>query len=124
MTGLIYPEESYLIVGACMDVHSNLGPGFLEAVYAEALMLEFEERDIPYEINKEITIHYKGKPLRKKYYADFLCYDKIIIELKAAENLTPAYTSQVLNYLQATKMKLGILANFGEPSFHYDRIVR
>lgn len=124
MTGLIYPEESYLIVGACMDVHSNLGPGFLEAVYAEALMLEFEERNIPYEIYKEITIHYKGKPLRKKYYADFLCYDKIIIELKAAENLTPAYTSQVLNYLKATKMKLGILANFGESSFHYSRIVR
>ena len=124
MTGLIYPEESYQIVGACMEVHSNLGPGFLEAVYAEALMLEFEERDIPYEINKEITIHYKGKPLHKKYYADFLCYDKIIIELKAAENLTPAYTSQVLNYLKATKMKLGILANFGEPSFHYDRVVR
>ena len=124
MTGLIYPEKSYLIVGACMDVHSNLGPGFLEAVYAEALMLEFEERDIPYEIYKEITIHYKGKPLRKKYYADFLCYDKIIIELKAAENLNPAYTSQVLNYLKATRMKLGILANFGESSFHYSRIVR
>ena len=63
MAELIYPEESYQIVGACMEVHNDLGPGFLEAVYAEALMLEFEERDIPYEINKEITIHYKGKPV-------------------------------------------------------------
>ena len=107
-----------------MEVHSNLGPGFLEAVYTEALMLEFEERDIPYEINKEITIHYKGKTLRKKYFADFLCYDKIIIELKANDTLTSINMSQVLNYLKATKMKLGILANFGEPSFHYDRIVR
>jgi GxxExxY protein len=124
MAELIYPDESYQIVGACIEVHSNLGPGFLEAVYAEALMLEFEERDIPYEINKEIIIHYKGKPLRKKYYADFLCYDKIIIELKASETLTSINMSQVLNYLKATKMKLGILANFGEPSFHYNRIVR
>jgi len=124
MAELIYPDESYQIVGACMEVHSNLGPGFLEAVYAEALMLEFEERDIPYEINKELKIHYKGKPLRKKYYADFLCYDKIIIELKANDNLTSTHVSQVLNYLKATQMRLGILANFGEPSFHYNRIVR
>lgn len=123
MAELIFPDESYEIVGACIEVHKNLGPGFLEAVYAEALMAEFEDRDIPYEINKELSIEYKGKRLNKKYFADFVCFDKIIIELKALDAIAPEHISQVLNYLKATKMRLGILANFGEPSFHYKRIV-
>ncbi len=123
MAELIFPEESYEIVGACIEVHKNLGSGFLKAVYAEALMAEFENRDIPYEINKELSIEYKGKRLNKKYFADFVCFNKIIIELKALDAIAPEHISQVLNYLKATKMRLGILANFGEPSFHFKRIV-
>ncbi|MDO9254155.1 MAG: GxxExxY protein [Bacteroidales bacterium] len=123
MVDLIYSEESYQIIGACFEVHRNLGPGFLEAVYTEALMWEFEERDIPYEKNRELSIEYKGKLLSKKYYADFVCYDKIIIELKAIDTLTQENISQVLNYLKATKMRLGILANFGEQKFHSRRII-
>ena len=123
MVDLIFSEESYQIIGACFEVHRNLGPGFLEAVYAEALMWEFEERDIPYEKNKELSIEYKGKLLSKKYYADFVCYGKIIIELKTNDALTQENISQVLNYLKATKMRLGILANFGEQKFHSRRII-
>jgi GxxExxY protein len=96
MVDLIYSEESYQIFGACFEVHRNLGPGFLEAVYAEALMWEFEERDIPYEKNKELSIEYKGKLLSKKYYADFVCYGKIITELKTNDALTQENISQFL----------------------------
>ncbi|MFA5973348.1 MAG: GxxExxY protein [Lentimicrobiaceae bacterium] len=123
MAELIYSEESYKIIGACLEVHKNLGHGFLEAVYAEALMWEFEERDIPYEKNKELAITYKGHLLTKKYYADFVCYNKIIIELKAMDALAPEHISQVLNYLKATQMRLGILVNFGETQLHSKRIV-
>ncbi len=119
MVDLLYADETYAIIGACMEVHRHLGHGFLEAVYSEALMAEFEERDIPYEINKELTIEYKGSPLLKKYYADFVCYDKILIEMKAVDKIAPPHTAQVLNYLKATKMRIGILANFGEASFNY-----
>lgn len=123
MVDLLYADETYAIIGACMEVHRHLGHGFLEAVYSEALMAEFEERDIPYEINKELTIEYKGSPLLKKYYADFVCYDKILIEMKAVDKIAPPHTAQVLNYLKATKMRIGILANFGEASFNYKRII-
>jgi len=123
MTDLLYVDETYAIIGACMEVHRHLGHGFLEAVYSEALMAEFEERDIPYECNKELTIDYKGRPLIKKYYADFVCFDKILIEMKAVEKIAPSHTAQVLNYLKATRMRIGILANFGEASFSYKRII-
>ena len=123
MTDLLYADETYAIIGACMEVHRHMGHGFLEAVYSEALMAEFEERDIPYEINKELTIEYKGSPLLKRYYADFVCFDKILIELKAVEKIAPPHIAQVLNYLKATKMSLGIIANFGEASFNYKRII-
>ena len=123
MADLIYPDEYYNIIGACFDAHKNFGSGFLGAVYSEALMLEFEERNIPYEMNKELSILYKGRQFSKKYYADFICYDKIIIEQKATDALAPEHISQVLNYLKATAMRLGILANFGEHQFHFKRIV-
>lgn len=123
MVDLLYADQTYAIIGACMEVHRHLGHGFLEAVYSEALMAEFEERDIPYEINKELTIAYKGRPLLKKYYADFVCFDKILIEMKAVEKIAPPHIAQVLNYLKATNMQLGIIANFGEASFSYKRII-
>jgi GxxExxY protein len=123
MVDLLFAKESYKIIGACFEVHKNLGPGFLEAVYSEALIWEFEDRVIPYEKNKELTVQYKGRSLNKKYYADFVCYDKIILELKAIETISPIHISQVLNYLKATQFRLGLLLNFGESEFHSRQIV-
>jgi len=121
---LFYKEESYNIIGACMEVHRELGPGFLEAVYHEALIIEFLERNIPFEHEKELTIQYKSKILNKKYYADFVCYDKIIVEIKALSKLISEHQAQVLNYLKATDLKLGLLVNFGEISLNYKRLVK
>ena len=119
---LIYKEESYKIIGACMEVHNTLGCGFLEAVYQEALAIEFEKRGIPYIREAELKIEYKGIILSKKYNADFICYDKIIVETKALSELASTHQSQVINYLNATKLKLGILVNFGEESLNYLRL--
>ena len=101
----------------------ELGAGFFEAVYQEALEMTFLEQDIPFEREKELSISFKGKILNKKYYADFLCFDKIIVELKALSNLESAHESQVMNYLKATGYKLGLLINFGASSLQYKRIV-
>ena len=120
---LIYKKESYLIIGACMEVHSELGPGFLEAVYQEALEIEFQKQNIPYEREKLLNIFYKGTKLKKHYSADFVCYDKIILETKAINELTGGHESQVLNYLKATKFKLGLLVNFGAESLEYKRLI-
>jgi len=124
MTELIYKEECYKIIGACMEVHKTLGCGFLEAVYQEALMLEFKMQNIPFEREKVLTITYKGIELEKKYQVDFICYGKIIVELKAISQLIPENESQVLNYLNATSYKLGLLVNFGEQSLKYKRLVK
>lgn len=121
---MLYPEESYSIIGAAMSVHRELGNGFLEEVYQEALEMEFKLKGIPYEREKLITITYKGKQLKKHYKADFVCYGKIIVELKALSELCSEHKSQVLNYLKATDMKLGLLINFGESSLEYERLVR
>ena len=96
---LIYKEESYKIIGACMEVHKVLGAGFLEAVYQEALEIEFKNQCIPFEREKELKIYFKGIELRKRYNADFVCYEKIIVETKALSNLTDDHLGQVLNYL-------------------------
>lgn len=120
---LIYKRESYDICGALFAVHKELGCGFLERVYQDALELEFQERGIPYEREKEIRIMYKGKSLGNPYRADFVCYGKIIVELKAVSEATGVHRAQVLNYLKATNMKLGILANFGECFLTPERIV-
>lgn len=111
---VIYKEESYKITGALFEVHKELGCGFLEKVYQEALAMEFALRGIPYEREKRFTIKYKGMPTNQVYVADFVCYGDIIVELKAVDAITSAHRSQVINYLKATGIKLGILANFGE----------
>lgn len=110
---LIYSKESYDINGAAMRVYKTLGHGFLEAVYQEALEIEFKKRNIPYEREKELKIFYDGLELKQTYRADFVCYDKIIVELKAVSNLDDSHRSQVYNYLKATGYKLGLLLNFG-----------
>ena len=117
-------DKTYRVIGAAMSVHAELGMGFLEAVYGDALAIELEKRHIPFEREKAIHIMYKGQKLNHYYVADFLCYDNIIVELKAVEELQGIHRSQVVNYLKATGMKLGLLVNFGEEFANIERIVR
>ena len=124
MTDLLYKAEVYAIVGAAMDVYNDLGPGFLENVYQEAMEIETADRNIPAKAPQEIRIKYKGKLLKKFYVADLVCYDKIIVELKAMDKLTLREDGQVINYLKATGMKVGLLINFGHyPSLEWKRLV-
>jgi len=113
MIDLIYKSESHAIIGAAIEVHRTLGNGFLEPVYQEALALELDMQNIPYEQEKQLRIQYKNQYLKKYYMADFICYDKVLIELKAVKCLIPEHESQVINYLNATGYKLGLLINFG-----------
>lgn len=106
-----------------MDVHRTLGAGFLEAVYQEALTMEFAEARIPFIKEKVLEVKYKGKILEKKYVADFVCFDEVIVELKAMDALCPEHIAQVLNYLKATGKKLGLLINFGTQSLQYKRVI-
>ena len=123
MVELFYKEECYSIIGACMEVHKELGCGFKEAVYQEALQREFVSCNIPYNREYELEIYYKGDLLNKKYYADFICYDKIVVELKALSELISMHEAQVLNYLKASGFRLGLLVNFGEKSLKYKRLI-
>lgn len=121
---IVFKDESYKIVGAAFKVYNNLGPGFLEAVYQEALEIEFQQQGIPYEREKELKIQYDGVELKQTYKADFVCFGKIIVELKAVNALDDAHRSQVYNYLRATNFKLGLLLNFGCPDeLEKERIV-
>jgi len=115
-------EESGKILKACFEVHNELGNGFLEPVYQEALELEFKNQNIPYEREKLLPIMYKGHVLNKEYYADFVCYDSVVVELKAVSVLAKAHRAQLLNYLNAANKKLGLLVNFGEKSLKWERI--
>ena len=110
---IIYKDESYKIVGAAFNVYNKLGHGFLEAVYQEALEIEFKKQGIPYEREKELKITYDGVELKATYKPDFVCYNKIIVELKAVSYLEDSHRAQVYNYLHATGFKLGLLMNFG-----------
>lgn len=110
---LYYKQESYDIVGAAMHVYNVLGPGFVEAVYQEALELEFQKRGIPYEREKEIDLFYEGVLMKIKFRPDFICYGKIIVELKAVQELDDLNRVQLYNYLKATQYKVGWLLNFG-----------
>jgi len=122
--GLIYKEEVYRIIGSAMEVHRELGPGFLEKVYQEALELEFQFSKISYQREAKLNIYYKKTLLNKYFEADFVCFDKIIVELKALSGLTSEHESQLLNYLKATNLKLGLLINFGKESLEYKRMIR
>ena len=113
--------RTYAIIGACMEVHRLLGPGFLEAVYQEALEIEFDERRIPHVPQKRIEISYKGRVLNKEYIADFLCYDQIVIEIKAIKAIAGIEEAQILNYLKATNLPLGMIVNFGAPQLEWKR---
>jgi GxxExxY protein len=121
---LIYEQETYKIIGAAMDVRRELGYGFLEAVYQEALAIEFEKRSIPFKKEKRLEIVHKGQKLSKYYEADFICFDKIIVESKATKELVGIDEAQVINYLKATGIKVGLLINFGAESLVYKRLYR
>jgi len=110
---LIYRQEAYLINGACMEVYRTLGNGFLEAVYQECLEIEFSKRRIPFCAQRPLALTYHGQLLRQTFRPDFICYAKIIVELKAVSKLTQEHSAQVTNYLKATDFQLGILYNFG-----------
>jgi GxxExxY protein len=125
MAEIIYKEESYAIIGSCFEVSNEMGCGFLEAVYQECLGIEFELRGIPYRPQIDLALSYKGRRLEKKYKPDFMCFDQIVVELKAVKELTDEHRAVVHNYLKATGYKLGLLINFGHyPNLEYERIVR
>ena len=106
-----------------MEVHSELGSGFLESVYHEALEREFNYQKIPYKSKPQVGIEYKGEPLEKKYEPDFICYDVVIVEIKAMDKLSGNEYAQIINYLKATKLKVGFLINFGSKSLENKRFV-
>ena len=118
---LIYEQETYQIIGAAMKVHSELGPGFTEKVYQEALAIEFSERGIPFVREKEIHAIYKGIVLEGTFIPDFICYDKIIVELKAVKELDDVHRSQAINYAKIAGFDLSLLINFGESSLVKER---
>ena len=123
MKELIRHNESYNIIGACMEVHKELGCGFLEAVYQEALAIQFEKSGIPFEQEKRLNIFFKGVKLKKYYVADFICYGNIIIETKATSGFNSGDEAQLINYLKATRLKVGLLVNFGQVSLKWKRMV-
>ena len=120
---IIYKEESYKIIGVCMEVHKKLGPGFLERVYCEALEIEFKKAGIPYIREKKLPVYYDNKLMKAYYRADFVYYDKIILEVKAAKMLVEAHIKQTLNNTVSTNFNLGLLVNFGTRSLTYKRLV-
>lgn len=120
---ILYKGESYKIIGICMKIHSALGHGFLEAVYCEVLEKELIKNEIPYQREVKLDLFYNGEKLDKKYKADFVCYDDIILEVKSVSFIHENFTKQTLNYLKATNKKLGLLINFGEKSLKYKKII-
>jgi len=122
---IVFKEESYKIVGACFEVYKDKGPGFLEAVYQECLEIEFGLQHIPFVAQGELGLSYKGRRLRQTYQPDFVCFGKIILEIKAVSALADEHRAQVHNYLKATGHRLGLLVNFSHyPQLEYERIVR
>jgi len=123
MVDLIYKDEFYKILGICMEVHRNLGNGFLEIVYKDALEFEFKKAKIEYKREKEFEIVYKEIILTHKYFADFIICNKIILEVKAVSGIVDEFIKRTINYLAASKCKLGIIVNFGETKLTWKRIV-
>jgi GxxExxY protein len=125
MTEIIYKQESYSIMGACFEVYNERGCGFLESVYHECLAIEFEYQQIPAISKPALTLSYRGRTLVQMYSPDFICYQKIIVELKTVSRLIDEHRAQLLNYIHATGFELGLLVNFGHyPKLEYERIAK
>lgn len=123
MSDILYKEESYAIIGACFNVYKDKGCGFLEGVYQECLEIEFEYQRISFVAQQQLSLEYRGRKLKHVYLPDFICYGGIIVELKAVSKLIDEHRAQVLNYLNACQMQLGLLVNFGHyPKLEYERI--
>ena len=124
MAELILKEEVYAVAGAALDVYYTMGRGFLEPVYQEAFAIELTRRSIPFEREKELSIHYKDVKLDKKYYADFVCFDEIVVELKVIPRLGNIEYAQIINYMKITRHRVGMLMNFGSsPKLEWKRFV-
>ncbi len=123
MSELYHKEESYSIIGKCIEVHNNLGFGFLEIVYKDALEYEFSKAHIPYEREKQYRVNYKDIILPHYFYADFVVFDKIILEVKGVSGITDDFIAQAINYLKVSENKLALIVNFGEPKLNYKRVV-
>ena len=124
MNPLLYEKESYDILGACFNVYKTMGCGFLESVYQECLEIEFKEQNIPFAARKELKIMFREHELKQRFIPDFICYNKIIVEIKAVSEFSKKHQAQLFNYLKATKMKLGFLINFGHfPKLEYERMI-
>lgn len=124
MSGLLHKNESYQIMGACFKVYTAMGCGFLESVYQECLKMEFTARSIPFQSQVPVPVMYEGSTLETGFRADFVCYDSIILELKAMDIIADAHRAQVINYLRATGLRLGIILNFGHyPKLQYERFI-
>jgi GxxExxY protein len=124
MAEIIYKDESYRIVGACFEVYNEMGCGFLEAVYQECLTWELRDQNLPFVAQRKLILNYKHHRLEATYEPDFICFDAIVVELKAVKELTNEHRAQVHNYLKATGFRLGLLVNFGQhPKLVYERIV-
>ena len=124
MTELLLKEESYAIRGAVFEVYREMGCGFLEAVYQECMEKELKKQGIPFEAQKDLSLMYKGEPLKQVYKPDLICYGEIVLELKGAKSITPRHRAQVINYLRAANIRLGLLINFGSyPKATIERLV-
>ena len=124
MGKLLLEDETYAILGACFEVYKDKGHGFLEPVYQECLEMELRQRGIPFEAQPILPLTYKGTPLKQGYRADLICNDKILVELKAVSRIVDEHRAQVLNYLNATGIQVGLLVNFGRsPKIEHERFV-
>jgi len=124
MNDFIYKDEGFKIIGCFYAVYNTLGPGFLESVYQEALAIEFDKNNIPYFREQKLNVFYDESKLKKIFKADFICFNEIIVEVKAQKFITKSDTDQVINYLSATKYKLSYLVNFGAPKIYFKRLIR
>ena len=125
MPEFIHGEETHALLGACFEVYRDKGCGFLKAVFQECLELELIDRKIPFKVQPQLRLEYKGHVLKQSYQPDFVCYDKIVLEIKAVSRLTDEHRAQVHNYLKATGLRVGLLVNFGHyPRAEHERIVR
>lgn len=120
-----YPlkEETYRIIGVCMEVHNHLGAGFLEIVYKDALELEFKKAGIPYEREKEYLVNYKGIILPHRFYADFVVFDNVILEIKGQKGIADEHIAQAINYLKVSQNRIALIVNFGELKLSYKRLI-